>query len=143
MRLRKATQEDIHAIVGMGPGMIAESSFAGMSYSPEKVARAITECGFACVAVDGDVVAGVILGDIVAPWFSEDRMGTERVLYVRPEYRGTRAALMLVKAWIVWCWECGAKQIRPGTSATSEAADRLYRAIEFEPAGTLYVMRKD
>lgn len=142
-RLRLAEHSDVDALVEMGAEMIAGSSFAPMGYAPEKVAefvrRAIDQ-GFAAVSEDADALTGVILGDVVEPWYSQHRMGVEHVLYVRPQYQGTRAALMLATAWIRWCRSQGAKQLRPGTAAGSPAADRLYAALGFRPVGSLYVM---
>lgn len=144
-RLRLAEESDIPTLVEMGAEMIAASSFAAMPYSPEKTAESIRrdiEHAFAAVSVEGDTITGVILGDVVQPWYSEHAMGLEKVLYVRPQFQGSRAALMLVKAWAAWCLDSGALQLRPGTSAGSAAADRLYEALGFERAGTLYVMNR-
>lgn len=141
--IRSATESDIPALVAMGRDMLGESSFRVMIYSRERTADMIRRCiegGFAAVSVEGDDLTGVILGEVVQPWYSDECMGIEHVLYVRPASRGTRAALMLVKAWARWCFDCGAKQIRPGTAAGSEPANRLYQALGFKPAGVLYVM---
>lgn len=144
-RLRLAEEADIPVLVEMGAEMIAGSSFAAMPYSPERTADFLRRCiaqAFAAVATEGGNITGVILGDVVRPWYSEERMGTEYVLYVRPQFQGSRAALMLVKAWAAWCLDSGALQLRPGTSAGSAAADRLYQALGFERVGTLYVMNR-
>ena len=145
--IRAAQEGDVDTLVAIGEEMLAGSSFAPLHYSPLRVAAFVRRCiaeGFAAVSLQGDEITGVVLGDIVQPWYSEDRMGVEHVLYVRPQHQGSRAALMLVRAWMVWCFECGAKQLRPGTSAGSAAADRLYAAMGFERTGALYVMnRKD
>lgn len=144
-RLRLVEERDLATLVVMGADMFAGSSFSPLTYSPTKVDAFVRRCcatGFAAVAADGEELTGVILGDVVEPWYSEDRMGVEHVLYVRPEHQGGRAALMLVKAWARWCWDSGAVQIRPGTSAQSQAADRLYAGLGFERVGALYVMNR-
>lgn len=140
--IRAVENEDIPALVEMGAEMIAASSLAPLGYSPEKVAAFIPRCGFAAVTVEGDELSGVMLGDIVEPWYGTHRMAVEHVLYVRPQFQGSRAALMLARAWIHWGMELGATQLRPGTAATSEAADRLYVSLGFERAGTLFVMNR-
>ena len=146
-RLRLATEADIPTLVNMAAAMHAASSFAPLTYSPEKMAQTLAHgisTGFVAVSVDeeGGDITGAIYGDVVEPCWSHDRMGIEVGLYVSPERRGSRGALMLVAAWIRWCVASGAKQIRPGTAATSPAADRLYRSMGFEPAGALYVLNQ-
>lgn len=144
-RLRLVEEGDIPALVEMGAEMIAASSFAPMGYAPEKVAdfvRRVSREGLAAVSVEGDTITGVMLGDVVEPWYSAHRMGVEHVLYVRPQYQGSRAALMLVRAWMQWCSDEGALQLRPGTSARSLAADKLYTALGFERVGSLYVKNR-
>lgn len=146
-RLRLATEADLPELVQMGVGMFEGSSFAALSYAPEKagefMSRGIKEA-FLAVADDGQggQIQGAIYGDVIVPWYTTDCMGIEQFLYVRPEYRGGRAALMLIRAWVRWCVASGAKQIRPATAAKSPEADRLYRALGFEPVGTLFVMNQ-
>jgi L-amino acid N-acyltransferase YncA len=146
-RLRLATEEDIPTLVEMAAVMHATSSFAPLAYSPEKMAQSLAQgirTAFVAVSVDDadGAITGAIFGDVVAPCYSTDRMGVEIGIYVSPERRGGRGALMLVAAWVRWCVASGAKQIRPGTAATSPAADRLYRGLGFEPVGQLYVMNE-
>jgi L-amino acid N-acyltransferase YncA len=145
-RLRLAEDEDIPTIVEMGAEMFAGSSFAPLVYTPDKVAdfvRRLLGTGLVALSVDDDAVTGMILGEVTEPWYCAHRMGVEHVLYVRPKYQGSRAALMLVRAWQEWCKGCGAVQLRPATAATSEAADRLYTALGFERVGSLYVMNRN
>lgn len=145
-RLRLAETSDVPEIVQLGEDMLTSSSFAPMGYSREKVAafvQRVIDSGFAAIAATDDgSTAGFILGDVVEPFYSEHRMGVEHVLYVLPRYQGSRAARMLVDAWSQWCIDSGALQVRPGTSAGSAAADRLYTGLGFERVGSLYVMNK-
>jgi GNAT superfamily N-acetyltransferase len=145
-KLRLATPADVPLMVELGAQMHAESSFAPMTFSREKVAASLLhgiQTAFVAVSLDDrGEISGAIHGDVIEPWYSTDRMGVELFLYVRPQCRGSRAALMLLRAWIAWCAGSGAKQIRPATAATSEAADKLYRALSFTPVGALYVMNQ-
>lgn len=140
MKLRPMEPEDVPTVVDMGRDMIAESSFSSMEFDAEKVTQFVSNCQFAVVAVLGEEIVGGIIGDVVEPWYSRDLMGVEHVLYVAPKWRGTPAAVMLIRAWANWCKQMGAKQIRPATAATSLAADRLYSTLGFAKAGSLYLM---
>jgi GNAT superfamily N-acetyltransferase len=143
-RLRLAIEADIPTLLDMGAEMFAGSSFAPMEYSREKAAATMLhgiKTAFLAVSLnDAGDITGAIQGDVIEPWYSTDRMGIEYFVYVRPEYRGTRAAWMLIKAWTLWCIDSGAKQVRPATAATSEAADRMYAGLGFKRAGSLFVM---
>lgn len=143
-KLRIATEADIPTLLDMGADMFAGSSFAPLAYSREKSGQTIAagiKTGFVAVSLnDSGEITGCIQGDVIEPWYSLDRMGIEYFVYVRPEYRGTRAAWMLIKAWALWCIASGAKQVRPATAATSEAADRMYAGLGFKRAGSLFVM---
>lgn len=143
-KLRLATPEDVAEMVECGAQMHAASSFSPLSFSREKVAQNLLngiETAFVALSVDdAGRITGGLHGDVIEPYYSTDRMGIELFVYVRPEARGSRAALMLLRAWIRWCVASGAKQIRPATAAKSPEADRLYRALGFEPVGALYVM---
>lgn len=148
VRLRLATEADLPQMVELGRDMHATSSFAPMRFSPTKVEahlrHGITGAGLVVLAEVDGAIAGGIHGDVVEPWYSDaDRMGIEYFIYVRPEFRGGRSALMLLRAWVGWCAKEGVKQIRPATAATSPEADRLYRALGFTPAGALYVMNQE
>lgn len=143
-KLRIATEADIPTLLDMGADMFANSSFAPMTYSREKAAATMLhgiKTAFLAVSLnDAGEITGAIQGDVIEPWYSTDRMAHELFLYVRPEYRGSRAAWMLVRAWTLWSIDSGAKQIRPATAATSEAADRMYSGLGFKRAGSLFVM---
>lgn len=142
-QLRLIEEGDIPAIVEMGAEMIAVSSFAPMGYAPEKVAdfvRRVSREGLAVVSVEGEAITGLMLGDVIEPWYSAHRMAVDHVLYVRPQYRGTRAALMLVKAWVRWALDCGVTQIRPGVSTGDPRAEQLYAALGFKRVGSVFMM---
>lgn len=142
-KLRLIEEADIQAVVDMGAEMFAGSSFAPLGYAPEKVAdfvRRVADSGLAVVSVEGDEITGLMLGDVIAPWYSAHRMAVDHVLYVRPKYRGSRAALMLVKAWVRWALECGVTQIRPGVSTGDPRAEQLYAALGFQRVGSVFLM---
>lgn len=140
MRLRLVEAGDIPAIVEMGADMVAMGGFAPEDYAPQKVAETIPRFGFAVVAVDGEQVAGFMFGEVVSPWYGAHRMATDCALYVRPEFRGTMAALMMVKAWMRWAVDSGAKQLRPGVSAGHPSAERLYERLGFKRVGAAFVL---
>lgn len=143
MKLRPATPEDIPALCELGRRMIAEGSYSAFEYSPDRVAGflgPLISHGFAWVGeADGGLVA-VMLGDVITPWFSENRMGVEYVLYLDPQHRNGMAAARLIGRWAQWCKDRGAVQLRPGVTTGNEAANRLYERMGFERAGAVFFM---
>lgn len=142
-QLRLIEDSDIPEVLAAGREHIASSNYAPMGFDDEKAAgfiRHLIVHGLAAVAVEDGQIAGGILGDVIEPWYSRNRMGIEHVLYVLPQHRGGRAALMLVRAWVKWCLDSGATQIRPGVSTGCEAAEAFYERLGFKRAGGLFVM---
>lgn len=141
-RLRVATSADFPAMMELGREMHAQSNFAPMHFDPEKIAATaqglLDESQFVVVAeADGEIV-GYMLGMILPSWFGRDYVANDLNLYVRPKHAMT--AVKLIRAFVAWARMAGAKQIRPGVSTGSEAAQRLYEAYGFEPAGKAYVL---
>lgn len=140
--IRKATLEDVPHIVRMGERLHHESSFSSISYCGERVAQiasVLISNGFAVVVEkDGEVIGGM-MGDVVVPWYSTERMGIDYSLYIEPEHRNGMLAVKLVKMFEEWCLTMGAVQIRPGVSTGHMSAGKLYRALGYEQVGECFV----
>jgi hypothetical protein len=72
----------------------------------------------------------------VAPhWFSDDLVASEFGVFLLPEHRGGTAVVRLIREFIRWAQEKGAKMIQIGVSTgvkTGETA-ALYKAIGLKP----------
>jgi len=140
--IRKATLDDVQHIVRMGERLHNESSFSSILYSGERVAKisaVLIEYGFAVVFEKDGAVVGGMLGDVVTPWYSTERMGIDYSLYIEPEHRNGTAAIRMVKMFEDWCISMGAVQIRPGVSTGHKSAGKLYRALGYEQVGECFV----
>lgn len=142
--LRRANKDDIQAMVELVIPYLAESSWSRMEYNRNKTADFLEDLmddnGFLVVAEREGKIIGGMVGDIVRPWFSDDLMGIEHILYVHPDYRMGRVPYQLIKAWTQWCIDNGAKQIRPMISSGNFAAVRLYQAMGFQTVGGAFLM---
>jgi RimJ/RimL family protein N-acetyltransferase len=87
---------------------------------------------------DGQVIGGMV-GDTVKPIWSEDLIGLDFGFYIKPEHRGHNYAAQMVKAFEVWCFEMGAKQVRPAVSTANAAAGRLYKGLGYKPVGEQFM----
>lgn len=94
------------------------------------------------VAEKARAVVGFLLADMYSYRASKGLFVTQEVLYVRPEHRGTRAAVALMKHLIAWSEQLGAKEIIGGNDNDfrSERTARFLEHFQFERVG--YAMRR-
>lgn len=142
--IRKATIDDITRMVDLAGGYLITSSYAQIEYDKNKtqdfLEELLAENGFMVVSErDGQIVGGMV-GDVIQPWFSCDKIGIEYILYMHPEYRAGRDTYRLIRSWIEWCKHQGVKQIRPSISSGIQGGERLYQAIGFDIVGSNFLM---
>ena len=90
------------------------------------------------VVEDRREVIGFLLTSILAYRASAGHYTTQEVLFVRPDKRGTRAAVLLMKHLISWSRSIGAREIIGGNdnSFQSERTEGFLRHFGFERVGT-------
>jgi GNAT superfamily N-acetyltransferase len=95
------------------------------------------------VCVDKGKLIGFLLTDTCDFDHKSGFFTVQRVLFVRPEHRGTRAAVLLMKTLIAWSKMLGASEIRGG-SDNSFKVDRTAGFLEhfgFEKVGWNMTLR--
>lgn len=140
--IRKATEQDIPSLVEMGKALHDESTYKAVVYSPERVAetcKLMISHGFAMVSEKGGEVVGVMMGDVVTPWYSTDRMGFDYTLYIKPEHRNGITVMRLITAFEAWCKSMGAKQIRPGIGTGIVSVAKLYKSLGYRSVGEYFL----
>lgn len=147
MFVRLAMPEDMAAVVSMGGANVAETC-PGEAFDPtiaERTFYAYLETAnptfFVCE--QNRKVIGFLQAHI---WGYDYRAGlftAQKVLYVLPENRGTRAAVLLMKHFIRWSQQLGADRIMGGNdnSFRSERTAGFLEHFGFERVG--FAMRKD
>lgn len=99
-----------------------------------------------CVLIvldDEDNILGGFMGGLQEEWQSDSLMAFDYCLFVKPEYRGGRAAYLLIKSFIEWAKEAGATWIQCGT-ATQINTDKtisFYKKFGFEHTGSFLEMK--
>jgi GNAT superfamily N-acetyltransferase len=86
---------------------------------------------------DGHPV-GFLIGFVSPHWFSDALGAWDRLLYVRPEARGSRAAYALYGAFREWARAKGAADLWPGVSTGSATAISFYRRLGLREVGALF-----
>jgi GNAT superfamily N-acetyltransferase len=115
-------------------GLVAKMAAAMCRESPRYAQRIISEThmekilskaaeagGFVRVYDNGEEITGIMVG-VVAPYLcGTEFYACDLILYVKPESRGTPAALSLVKEFEIWAKDMGAVEVMLGTSTGIDA----------------------
>ena len=150
MRIRPADVQDAIPLAELGKVLHQTSAFAGMTLDLDKsasylISLILNTSGdyFVWVAENdaGEVVGGMA-GYCVPSWFGPDKLASDISLFIKPEARGGMAAVRLIKKFIEWAKERGAKQIRPGVSTgeIGSAAEGLYSKLGLSRVGSLFCL---
>ncbi len=141
MKARRATVQDTAGIFRLGCEMKAESAtdfpeveslkcavhLALAEQNPERV--------FVGVVDDGERLVGVVNGTIGDYAFSTELRAAQDILFVTKDKRGTRAALLLMRAFLEWADANGAKTVLAGSSTgvSTEMTERFFTKFGFTP----------
>lgn len=144
--IRHATATDIDRIVELGAAMHAESRFARLPYSAEKcralVASMVANPEEMCtlVAEQQGQIIGAFLGFIEEHFFTEAKVASDFILYVKPEFRGSLAGPRMLDYFTAWAKVRGVEMIEVGisTGVCVEKSTRLYQRLGYRPVGIVF-----
>lgn len=145
MGIRKATDEDVHALVDLGEHMHAESPrFSRITFSRAQLGYTLgglvqAPMGFVWVAEEGGRVVGGLAAMAFQHWCSDDIMATDLGLFMEPAHRGGTAAARLVRQYHAWAHGVGAKLIQQGvtTGVHTDQTVRLLERLGMERCGVI------
>lgn len=144
--VRRATMEpdDLAQIIAMGAEMHRTSNFQDMRFDRRQFAEFVVELiagkeHVVYVAERGGRLIGALLASVVKSYIGPDLVAHEHALFVRPEGRGSAAALRLLHAYRDWAVEQGARRINAGNSAgmDDEKYVKLLSHAGFQQAGSI------
>lgn len=146
MLVRLALEDDEDAIVEMAR-INAEQTMAHHVFRPERVREIVrqyldTASPTLWVVEDRRKIVGFMQASLHLYDFTDGFFVSQQVLFVRPEHRGTRAAVHLVKELIAWAERLGAKEITGGNDNgfNSDRTARFLSHFGFETVG-IYMRR--
>jgi GNAT superfamily N-acetyltransferase len=134
-KIRRATTADLPALIAMGRALHAESPrYQGMPLDEGELRRLWDRLAGTLLADDACVLvaeidgapAGVMIGVLAKRWFSQERYATDLTLYVKPQYRGSRAFLRLVQAFQAWAAGQGIEHLAVGVSTEIHAEQTVH-----------------
>ena len=142
--------ERLRDILQLGIAMQQEGDYAAVPFDIEQAAKSILAMvinnpnGFGLLAyTDAGEAVGMIAGSISPYFFSQGALASDFVWYVKPEYRGSRTAIKLLKAFRSWAEENSASELYMGVTTNVSAGrtgDMLQR-MGFEHVGGNYRAR--
>ena len=147
MRVRTAKLPDVPALVALGQEFIKEApNYQNRPYMAEKAAEHFSHLinggGVIFIVEQDQEIMGGFAGRIGGDWFNKTKIAFDDVMYVKPEFRKTRAAYVLIQTFIGWAAAMGVNRIQCGTTTgvESRACIRLYEHFGFTQYGTVLDM---
>lgn len=145
MIVRNAKEEDLDELVELAADMHVESDYSPVRFYPE-IMRAFSQtfienpdkyCLFMAIADNGET-AGFFLGVRANYYFSIVEYAADAAFYVKPEYRGSKASVMLMAAFDEWAES--KKVFRQHLSVTTGCgkADEFYSRLGYTSIGGQY-----
>ena len=98
---------------------------------------------FCVISKEYSDYTGFLIGQVASNTWNDDITASDMAIYVKPEYRGSRAAISMIKAFEKWAIQLGAKTIYLA-NATGIEIDRtaeFFQAIGYKKMGV--VCRKE
>ena len=147
MRVRTAKLPDVPALVALGQEFIKEApNYQKRPYMTDKAAEHFTHLinggGVIFIVEQDQEIMGGFAGRVSGDWFNNTKIAFDDVMYVKPEFRKTRAAYVLIQTFIGWAAAMGVNRIQCGTTTgvESRACIRLYEHFGFTQYGTVLDM---
>mgnify|MGYP003644420833 FL=1 len=150
MKIRQWQRKDFPQMIELGDKMHQEGGYKNLSYSKEKLKKFADvlidkpEKAMGFVAVEDDVVIGMMIVHLSRYFFGDDLFCFDLLLYVAPEKRkSVRVPIRLINASTDWAREKGCKEFRPGSSVGIKSAkvEKLYNFMKFETIGNVFTKR--
>lgn len=142
MIIRRLEQLDIPDIIRLGGRMHEESQYGVLAYSPERVADKCYQVTvnlhmFGVVAYSDGSIIGMMGGQVYQYDYGDELIATDILVYVSPAYRGSMAFIKMVRKYVAWAKEQGAKLVflSQTTGVNQESVSSLYQRLGFKPVG--------
>lgn len=146
MIIRSLEWADIPDTVDLAQEMHAESAFSGFDFDGVKMACQLgmvltqPDVRFCSVAVTDGKIVGALFGHISEFIFGPQLIASDFGWFVQPKYRGTSAAVRLLKEFHKWAEANNACEVSMGitTGVHPEKTDRLFKRLGYRHVGGLY-----
>lgn len=145
--IREAVELDAIVALKMARDYVQETQeYVGIDYDPEYAVGMMMKAvqdprQLFLISSSGPEVTGMLWGVCapLLPW-SPECIALDQIVYVRPEFRGTRHGLGLISAFDEWAVSKGAIEVRLSVASGihEEKTGRLYRKLGYDHLGSQY-----
>jgi GNAT superfamily N-acetyltransferase len=140
--IRRATEDDLTAIMDMAQALHAESDVSMWGFDPNVAfayVRRFVLDPVKILLVD-DAYKGCLLGHITSYAFGPTRLAIEDYWYVKPEHRGSIVGFRLLDKFLAWAKINGADEamIGIGTGINVANSSRMMERAGFRPVGGMF-----
>lgn len=149
MKIEWVTRGSVDEAVELGREMHAESRFTALPFDADRLRKSFVgaiddDRGVYFLALarsSGGDAAGGLFGTVEKPYFTSGVLAHDYAFYVRPDFRGSSAALKLLSAFRRWAQKRGARELHvyQTVAVDSDRFDRMMRRAGFEYAGGNYI----
>ena len=118
--------------------MVTEAEFSYARLEKHKILQLYKNPNaIAFLAIDNDKIVGFMAAMVHEYFFSNRKRVSDLGLYVLPEYRGSRAALKLVKSLETWAKQTGADDLHLGqtTAVDIDKTRQFYERLGYKTVG--------
>lgn len=144
MTIRDLASRDIPEVITLGGMMHEESQYRDLCFYPKRV---IDVCRYildddqqlGLIAETNNRIVGMLAGYLRPYEYGDAILAHDRLVYVRPGYRGSSAFIRLVRRYVSWAREMGAEQVflSQSTAVASHRVHGFYRRLGFEYLGSI------
>lgn len=150
MRIEFAGEEHIDDLIALGRLMHAESALTNLRLDIERARRTFRgaindDKGMYCLLIarssDG-AAAGWLFGTVTRPWFTDALVAHDHAFFVAPQYRGSSAAIKLLKVFRRWAKRRNAEvlNVSQRVGVEMDRFERFMRRAGFQPRGMNFSM---
>jgi len=143
--IRDLNHDDLSQLLGLAREMHRTGVYAAYPMDEARVAFILTrlievpEALSIGYEVDGELV-GAFVGEIVQDLWIDVQVAVDHAFYVRAADRGSRAGIMLLRAFENWANKNGADVLRPVVYAgvDNQTVSNVLQRMGYESAGTVH-----
>jgi GNAT superfamily N-acetyltransferase len=118
--------------------MVTEAEFSYAKLEKHKILQLYKNPNVVIIlAIDNDKIVGFIAAILHEYFFSNRKRVSDLGFYVLPEYRGSRAAIKLVKSLETWAKQTGADDLHLGqtTAVDIDKTRQFYERLGYKTVG--------
>ena len=138
MIVEELTLSRLEEFLNIVTKMVTEAEFSYARLEKHKILQLYKNPNaIAFLAIDNDKIVGFMAAMVHEYFFSNRKRVSDLGLYVLPEYRGSRAALKLVKSLETWAKQTGADDLHLGqtTAVDIDKTRQFYERLGYKTVG--------